>query len=48
MVVVSRTTGIVKNDLNAFERGEHLLQNGTLHFVLSKANCQESPWNIRN
>jgi len=35
-VVALCTDKIIKNDLNVFEGGEHLLQNGVLHLVFSK------------
>jgi len=36
-VVAPRTGKIIKHDLNVFERGENLLQNGILHLFYVKS-----------
>jgi len=42
-VACSSCTGkIIKNGLRVFERGEHLLQNGILHFVFKLSHRQKS------
>jgi len=40
-VVASPTGKIIENGLDVFERGENLLQNGVLHFVLRLSQSSE-------
>jgi len=42
VAVVAPSIGkIIKNGLRVFEKGEHLLQNGILHFVLRFSQSSE-------
>jgi len=40
-VVALPTSKIIKNGFRVFERGENLLQNGILHFVLKLSQSSE-------
>jgi len=45
VALAPRSGKIIKNGLHVFERGENLLQNGTLHFAL---HCQSSEIVLRS